>query len=342
MVAGRLASLLVECELGDGLALERVAVRGSQVAGVGRVAILRGQRRAGVRRRDRGHARRRSASGCRRRSRPSRPSRRGATMGLSAASFWAAVAPPSGVHRPSSVVRRMSWSSSLPPLSSIAISTPRSQSEPRVESAPERTPQKAMWIGSPAAISIVPRSSAGARDSPPAAAEAAAQRRLAQRRLATPHRRPTGSAARRAGPQYEERGYAERSHSNKTLQSYLLLVIRPVQTRGRSDRMQSGPSPCAYPVGHRVRPLRVPRLRSPPGPRSRLPGMLLDRRPSPSPGRRAGGRRSDAVSYPSANRMQHRSAAPSTVVELPARRSWSSWPWLDEQRLLPQFDCRPV
>ena len=30
-----------------------------------------------------------------------------------------------------------------------------------------------MWIGSPAAISIVPRSSAGAKDSPPAAAEAA-------------------------------------------------------------------------------------------------------------------------------------------------------------------------
>ena len=52
----RLGALLVERQLGNGLALERIAVRGAEVAGVGRVAILGGQRRAGVRRRDGGQA----------------------------------------------------------------------------------------------------------------------------------------------------------------------------------------------------------------------------------------------------------------------------------------------
>ena len=53
----RLDALLVERPLGDGLALERVAVRGAGVAGVRRVAVLGGQRRARVRRRDRRQAR---------------------------------------------------------------------------------------------------------------------------------------------------------------------------------------------------------------------------------------------------------------------------------------------
>ena len=89
------------------------------------------------------------------------------TIVVSDASFWAAVAPPSGVHRPSSWVSWMSWSRSLPPLSSIAISTPRFESSPRVESAPERTPQYAMWIGSPAGTVKTPSSSDGAA-APPA------------------------------------------------------------------------------------------------------------------------------------------------------------------------------
>ena len=53
---GRLEAQLVVHELGRGLALERVAVGRSEVARVRRVAIRGGQRRAGVRRRDRRQA----------------------------------------------------------------------------------------------------------------------------------------------------------------------------------------------------------------------------------------------------------------------------------------------
>ena len=163
---GGLGALLVECPLGNGLALERVAVR-------------RPQRSPRIPGRDP----RRSAPGrvfdgemvvspasvrvlmpptvSSEQAEPIRP-----TIVVSDASFWAAVAPPSGVHRPSSWVSGMSWSRSLPPLSSTAISTPRFESSPRVESAPERTPQYAMWSGSPAGTEKTPSSSDGAAAPP--------------------------------------------------------------------------------------------------------------------------------------------------------------------------------
>ena len=101
---GRLHAELVVDELGCGLALERVAVRRAQVAGVRRVAIRVGQRRPRVRRRDRGQAcggeRRDAADGLVRAGRAHERDDR-----LVGCELWAAVAPPAGVHRPSSVVR---------------------------------------------------------------------------------------------------------------------------------------------------------------------------------------------------------------------------------------------
>ena len=153
---------LVVDELGDGLALERVAVRGAQVARVRRVAVGRGQRRARVRRRDRGQAgvgeRRDAADGLVRAGRADEADDRrvgGELLGRGGAALGRAQAVLRG--QLDGVIRAACRPSST------AISTPVSASWPSDASAPERTPQNARWRGSPGGMVTTPSGSLGGR-----------------------------------------------------------------------------------------------------------------------------------------------------------------------------------
>ena len=223
---------------------------------------------------------------------------------MSAASFWAAVAPPSGVHRPSSVRQRMSWSEKL-----AALVVDRDLD---------------------AALRVLTEGRVGAgQDAPVRDVDRLAGRDRRRCRAG----RSDGAAAppRAAGADAANRSAAAPSAASPNADASRALSSSVIRSRPYTRPIMID---CTWALPRRA-PGRTPDRPSSPAiavpSRTALQVQLVRRRVTPRSVSRAARRwppkRCRIIS--AASRMQHRSAAPGAVVELYARRSWRSWPRSD-------------
>ena len=161
------------------------------------------------------------------------------TIVVSAASFWAAVAPPSGVQRPSSKTSSRGWPRSSSPRSSATTFIEFIQSVPSDASAPDMTPQPAMTTGSPGGMVTTPSGSSGAcADTGPTTARASRPAAPRTPKCLPGHRSWFSSFD--ALPRQDGRGQSGATQRGRSVAASL---ARPVRPHGRHGRTSSQHSP---------------------------------------------------------------------------------------------------